>query len=92
MGPLQFMQGLPGTTHQRLPAGLREIGVGLKLLSQLRQQLLLMGGQGPGCLPQAAAEEGLKGLTPPLQVAEATIGLQLQPLLEGPQPGWKAQD
>jgi hypothetical protein len=34
----------------------------------------------------------LKGLTAPLKVAEATIGLQLEPLLEGPQPGWKAQD
>ena len=43
-------------------------------------------------LAQAAAQKGLEGLAPALQIAETVISLQLQPLLQGTQPGLKAQE
>jgi hypothetical protein len=54
--------------------------------------LLLMRRQVERHLAQAAAQKGLKGLTPALQVAETVISLELKPLLERPQPGLQAQE
>jgi hypothetical protein len=92
MGPLQLMQRLTGTPHQGLTAGLAQLPVSIELFSELAQQLQLMRGQGLGHLAQAAAQKGLKGLTPALQIAEPMIRLQLQPLLQRPQPSLKDQE
>ena len=92
MVALQLVQRLARAAHQGLSARLAQLGVAIELLSQLGQQLLLMGGQRPRRLAQAATEEGLKGLSPALQVAKAAIRLKLQPLLQGAQPGGEAQD
>ena len=92
MGPLQLMQRLPRPAHERLPPRLVEIAIGLELLCQLSQQLLLVGRQRPWSIPQAAAQKGLKGLAASLKVAKTTIRFELQPLLQGPQPDLKAQD
>jgi len=92
VGSLQLIQRLTGATHQGLTAGLAQLAVGIKLFGELAQQLLLVRGQGLRRLAQAAAQKGLKGLTPALQIAEPMISLKLQPLLQGPQPGLKAQE
>ena len=42
-------------------------------------------------LPKAATEEGLKRLPATLKIAEAAISLQLQTLLQRPQPGLQTQ-
>ena len=91
MGPLQFVQGLAGAPHQALAAGLVQRFVVSKLLRQLIEQLLLVRGQRNRHLPQAAAQERLKGLPATLKIAEAALSLQLQALLQRPQPGLQRQ-
>ena len=92
MGSLELMQGLTGAADQGLPASLAELPVALKLFGELVQPLLLMRRQRMRHLAQGAAQKGLKGFTPALQIAEPMISLKLQPLLQGPQPGLKAQE
>ena len=92
MGSLQLMQRLTGAAHQSLTAGLAQLSVGIELFRELAEQLLLVRRQGLRHLAQAAAQKGLEGLTPALQVAKTMISLKLQPLLQGPQPGLKAQE
>jgi hypothetical protein len=92
MGPLQLVQRLTGAAHQGLTAGLAQLPISIELFGELAQQLQLMRRQDLGHLAQAAAQKGLKGLTPALQIAEPMISLKLQPLLQGPQPGLKAQE
>jgi hypothetical protein len=87
MGALQFVQSLAGAPHQALPLTLAEIVITLKLRGQLAKQLLLMGWQRLGRRPQLAAHEGRKRLTPALQVGEAPFRLEMQGLLQRPQPG-----
>jgi hypothetical protein len=92
MGSLQLMQRLTGAAHQGLTAGLAQLLVGIELFSELAQQLQLMRGQGLGHLAQAAAQKGLKGLSPALQIAKPMVSFKLQSLLQGAQPGLKAQE
>jgi hypothetical protein len=92
MGALQLMQRLTGAAHQSLTADLAEVAVDIELFGQLAEQLLLMRWQGDRHLAQAAAQKGLEGLTPALQVAETVISLELKPLLQWPQPGLQAQE
>jgi hypothetical protein len=91
MGPLQLMQGLAGAANQALPLGLLQLCVARELRGELLKQALLMGRQALRRLTQIAVEEGVKVFTPALQIAKATIGLQLKTLLQRPQPVGQAQ-
>jgi hypothetical protein len=91
VGPLQLVQGLAGTAHQALALALALVGIGVELSGELLKQGLLVRRQGLGRLAQAAAQEAVEQLAPPLQVGEPPISLQLQALLQGPQPGLQAQ-
>jgi hypothetical protein len=77
MGSLELMQGLTGAADQGLAASLAELPVALKLFGELVQPLLLMRRQRMRHLAQGAAQKGLKGFTPALQIAETVIGFQL---------------
>jgi hypothetical protein len=65
--------------------------IATELFRQLIEQLLLMGGERNRHLPKAATEKGLKRLPATLKIAEAAISLQLQTLLQRPQPGLQTQ-
>ena len=50
-----------------------------------------MGWQTQRRLAQAAAQKAMERFTPPLEIAKAPIGFQVQALLEGAQPLMQAQ-
>ena len=88
---MQLMQLLPGAAHQVLALGKGEGAIALEAGGQLEQPFGLGRRATAWGLPQLARQEGVKGLAAPLQIGEASVGLQQQPLLERAKPGLRPQ-
>jgi hypothetical protein len=76
------LQPLPAASHQLLPLTLIKLGVTRKGFTQLPQRRPISLRDTRQVLKTFAAQEGAEGLPASLEIAEATIHLQLQRLLQ----------
>ena len=85
------MQGLAAAAHQGLALRQGSRVVGGKGRSQFVEALELVGSEGERRLAQLTGQKAAEGFAAALKIGETPFGLQVQGLLQWPQPGLERQ-